>query len=201
MRYQGKIAEWRDEQGFGFIAQNGDGKRLFLHIRSFSRQGRRPRLNEIVTYEIVSGPKGLRAEAVRFIDERSASTPVRAKSAWQLCLVALFVLLIVGAALAGYVSWKVPAFYLTASLTAFFYYWIDKSAARHGKWRISERTLHAIGLIGGWPGGLLAQRLLGHKSSKSSFRFVFWVTVVLHCSLVAWLYSPYGRNMLLRIAQ
>jgi uncharacterized membrane protein YsdA (DUF1294 family)/cold shock CspA family protein len=202
MRYQGKITEWRDAQAFGFITQNGDGQRLFLHIQSFSSHGRRPRLNDIVTYEIVRGPKGLRAETVRFIDERStSSTPVSEKSAWPLYLVVLFVLLIGAATYAGYVSWKVPAFYLTASLTAFFYYWIDKSAARHGKWRIQERTLHMIGLIGGWPGGLLAQRWLRHKSSKSSFRSTFWATVILHCGFVAWLCSPYGQDMLMRIAK
>jgi uncharacterized membrane protein YsdA (DUF1294 family) len=44
----------------------------------------------------------------------------------------------------------------------------------------------------GWPGALLAQQLLRHKSSKQAFVAVFWATVIanvvgfvaLHTSLV-----------------
>ena len=41
-------------------------------------------------------------------------------------------------------------------------------------------TLHGLSLIGGWPGALIAQQVLRHKSRKEEFRFVFWLTVVIN---------------------
>jgi uncharacterized membrane protein YsdA (DUF1294 family) len=47
--------------------------------------------------------------------------------------------------------------------------------------------LHFVGLIGGWPGALLAQGMFRHKSKKMEFQSVFWVTVVFNCAGLAWL--------------
>jgi len=68
--------------------------------------------------------------------------------------------------------------YLAASLIAFFAYAIDKSAARHRRWRTPEATLHWFSLACGWPGALLAQQLLRHKSSKPAFVSKYWATVI-----------------------
>lgn len=62
-------------------------------------------------------------------------------------------------------------------------YAIDKSAARHGNWRTPEATLLLLGLAGGWPGALLAQQWLRHKTSKTSFQWKFHLTVVLNLGL------------------
>jgi uncharacterized membrane protein YsdA (DUF1294 family) len=58
--------------------------------------------------------------------------------------------------------------------------------------RTRERTLHLIDLLGGWPGGLLAQDRLRHKTRKATFQLVFWATVAIHCALLGWLLSA-GR--------
>ncbi|WP_245951468.1 DUF1294 domain-containing protein [Paracidovorax anthurii] len=84
------------------------------------------------------------------------------------------------------------AVYLGMSVWAFLAYGADKWAAGRGGWRISERTLHLLALAGGWPGALLAQQMLRHKSSKVAFRRVFWVTVALNVAGLAWLCSPLG---------
>ncbi|MFN5835681.1 MAG: cold-shock protein, partial [Pseudanabaena sp.] len=31
MRFQGKISDWNDERGFGFVTPNGGGPKAFLH--------------------------------------------------------------------------------------------------------------------------------------------------------------------------
>ncbi|MRW83968.1 DUF1294 domain-containing protein [Pseudoduganella sp. FT26W] len=76
------------------------------------------------------------------------------------------------------------SFYGVASVACFIAYALDKSAAVDRRQRISERTLLLLGLFCGWPGGLLAQQLLRHKSSKISFQIKFGLTVLLNVALV-----------------
>ena len=54
-------------------------------------------------------------------------------------------------------------------------------------------------LLGGWPGALIAQQTLRHKSRKASFRAVFWLTVLVNCGLFIWLFTPSGSELLRRI--
>ena len=76
------------------------------------------------------------------------------------------------------------AIYLITSIITFLVYAQDKSAAKHNRWRTKESTLHSLALTGGWPGALLAQKILRHKSSKAAFQRVFWVTVVVNVGAV-----------------
>ena len=86
--------------------------------------------------------------------------------------------------------------YAALSTVTFVAYAIDKSAARNGRWRISESTLHGLSLAGGWPGALVAQQALRHKTRKARFRVVFWMTVLLNCAGCVWLHTPAGRAVL-----
>lgn len=70
------------------------------------------------------------------------------------------------------------------NLLTFLIYALDKSAARRGGWRTSERQLHLLALLGGWPAAWWAQQWLRHKSSKQEFRGVYWVTVLVNCAAV-----------------
>lgn len=81
----------------------------------------------------------------------------------------------------------VLAGYGVMSLAAFLLYRRDKRAAQGGKSRTRERTLHLADLLGGWPGGLFAQDRLRHKTRKTSFQLVFWITVALNGAALAWL--------------
>lgn len=72
------------------------------------------------------------------------------------------------------------ALYALASAACFIAYARDKRAARLARPRTPERTLLLLGLAGGWPGALAAQRLLRHKSAKQSFQRKFWCTVLLN---------------------
>ena len=82
-------------------------------------------------------------------------------------------------------AWWVPVLYGAASLVTFAAYGIDKSAARRGAARISEQTLLLLGLVGGWPGALVAQQLFRHKTRKRSFRRAFWGTVGVNVLVLA----------------
>jgi len=79
------------------------------------------------------------------------------------------------------------ALYALTSAVTFIAYALDKAAARNGRRRIPEVTLHFLALAGGWPGAFLAQRVFRHKTRKQPFRAIFWMTVVANCVGLAWL--------------
>ena len=66
------------------------------------------------------------------------------------------------------------------------YGWDKRRAARTGR-RIPEKTLLTIDLLGGWPGGLVAQRVFRHKKRKSAYMIRFWGVVALHAGVLTWL--------------
>lgn len=66
MRIEGTLAKWNDDRGFGFIAPTQGGQEIFVHISSFPNEGRRPRLNEPLSFEIELNKDGKkRAVSVR----------------------------------------------------------------------------------------------------------------------------------------
>jgi len=72
MRLQGRVSEWMDARGYGFIEPNGGGARLFLHISSFTDRPRRPVVGDLVTYEASTDDNGRpQAKAARFISDRT----------------------------------------------------------------------------------------------------------------------------------
>lgn len=98
----------------------------------------------------------------------------------------LFALIIVATVASGALPKIVIPIYLATSLAAFVAYALDKAAAQAGQWRIPNAALHLLSLFGGWPGAMLAQQVLRHKTRKTSFRFGFWVTVAINLALLAW---------------
>lgn len=198
MRHQGKITVWKDDQGYGFITPNMGGDKVFVHIKSFVSRGQRPALEQIVTYELGTDERGrARAGRVDFVRSRKNAARHRSTgpSRLPLFLAAGFI------AFVAHAVWRqqLPAFllavYLGASLLTFIAYASDKSAARQNRWRIKENTLHLLALIGGWPGALIAQNRLRHKSGKASFLGVFWVCVLLNGGALAWLLTPAGQAL------
>ncbi|HEX8404973.1 MAG TPA: DUF1294 domain-containing protein [Duganella sp.] len=81
--------------------------------------------------------------------------------------------------------------YGVASVVCFIVYAADKSAAVQHRRRVPERTLLLLGLACGWPGGLLAQRRLRHKTAKTSFQIAFWCSAVVNVAAVWWLCALY----------
>jgi len=74
----------------------------------------------------------------------------------------------------------VLAIYAVMSVACFIAYYRDKRKALRRQWRTPEATLHLLELLGGWPGGLIAQLALRHKIRKVAYQLIFWLIVMLH---------------------
>jgi uncharacterized membrane protein YsdA (DUF1294 family)/cold shock CspA family protein len=193
MRHQGKITSWKDGKGFGFAATSGKSEKAFIHIKAFVDRSRRPAEGDLVSYELILEQNGrFRADKVRFAGS-AATVPTPAKSgSLAIIFAAVFCCLLLLASFMGRLPFALDGLYLVASLVAFVAYAIDKSAAQSRQWRIKESNLHILALLGGWPGALLAQKLLRHKTKKEPFQTVFWLTVLLNCCALGWLFTDSG---------
>ena len=198
MERLGKVHEWNDGRGFGFILPLEGGTesgRTFFHVRDYRQDGRRPEPGELVKYVAGKQADGRwRATSVK----RAATARVKPRPPRQSPIsgfriprwLQLSFILAYGLALAKWIQLgKLPleAGFVVALLcvATFIAYALDKHAAQGNAWRIPEANLHLLELAGGWPGALLAQQLLRHKTSKRSYRAVFWVMVALHCGILA----------------
>ena len=185
MRYQGRLSDWNDDKGFGFVVPNGGGDKAFVHIKAFARASRRPIVGDIITYAVARDPRGrLQATAILFAGKPK---PVddRASPRWYgPAFALLFGAVLTGAVLTERLTMTVLVAYAARSGIAFIAYGIDKSAAKAGRQRTPEVTLHFLGLLCGWPGALLAQRMFRHKSRKREFQTTFWATVVINIAVL-----------------
>ena len=219
MRYGGTLSQWNDDRGFGWIEAD-DGGRLFVHISAFEPRpsaDQRPRPGLRLEFAVGMEQGKKRALRVAWRDASSvAAVPkamprsrspesrseARAPQGWHASsrfsygvLLLWLVLMLTAASI-----WSVPRFiwlvYAGLSVLTFMAYWQDKWSAQKGHWRTPEKTLQSMALAGGWPGALLAQQWLRHKSSKTRFQQEFWLMVLINVAAVLWLCSPYGRNVL-----
>ena len=195
----GVIVQWNDERGFGFIprgaASQGSGDRVFLHISALRDRRQRPRVGARIGFRVEADARGRTQARDAVLAGSSRAGPGLLLALATAGPIAALVLL----ALSGGVPWLLPVFVASASLVAFALYWLDKSAARAGRSRVAEATLHFWSLVGGWPGALLAQQWFRHKTRKPPFRRTFYLTVVLNLGLFAALWTEPGQVLLWRL--
>jgi uncharacterized membrane protein YsdA (DUF1294 family)/cold shock CspA family protein len=202
MRLVGRIAEWNDARGFGFVVPNGGGERAFVHIKAFDRRGSRPFEGALVSYDVgMDERRRPQALAVRFAGASPEPKRPMRSFAWRSIVGTVSLLLLVAGAVAGRLPASIAAVYVVASALAFAMYGIDKSAARNDRSRTPENTLHLVGLLGGWPGALLAQDVFRHKSRKLEFQIAFWISVVANLTVVGWLLKSGHMPALERMLQ
>lgn len=79
------------------------------------------------------------------------------------------------------------AWFLAMNLICLVLMAIDKKKARHGAWRIPERTLFLAAALGGSLGGWAGMYLFRHKTRHLTFVIGFPALTLLHTGLAVWL--------------
>jgi uncharacterized membrane protein YsdA (DUF1294 family) len=156
-------------------------------------------LGQQVSFEVELGQKGKRAKSIQFVRVRSArrASELQGRAQWgtaTLFAIPAFVLMYFAVAIVWRPPMWITGLYLVASVVTFCAYALDKAAAVTGSRRTKENTLHTLSLVGGWPGALVAQQFLRHKSTKPQFRQVFWFTVAVNVVAFVALASQFGRG-------
>ena len=72
------------------------------------------------------------------------------------------------------------------SLAAFAAFGLDKYKAKAGKWRIPERTLFLLALLGGGIGAFLGMKVFRHKTRHTQFVIGIPVIMVIQAVLLGW---------------
>ncbi|WP_108945796.1 DUF1294 domain-containing protein [Shewanella halifaxensis] len=184
----GEIDSWDDARGFGFIQILGQKQQVFLHISALANDSRRPQAGNRVQFHKVKDKQGKwRAEKARLISGGRIKTSQKIAPASSRFNVTIALSFIVGLAIA-YLMQHIPLwlllYFIILSLITFITYAWDKRAARKQRWRVSELKLQLLSFMGGWPGALLAQQWLRHKSSKGRFKLILWLSIIINLLLV-----------------
>lgn len=209
MRDQGRLVEWFDEKGYGFIQPNDLTKdRVFLHIKDFSKPGPRPIIGCALEYTVTVDHRSryralnviyLKANQIQKKHQQyqeskvTSYAPSRLKSMQILCVI--YIILIVILVLVGLLKGSILLLLILINVITYWCYAQDKEAAQLGNRRIPEQSLHILSFLGGWPAAYLAQQKLRHKTQKQTFKKVYLCTIAFNILLIVWLISPLN-NML-----
>lgn len=190
----GVIDSWNDALGFGFIQIPEQKQQVFLHISAFASQSPRPQSGKQVQFTLAKDKQGKwRAEKAQLLSGGSvkSSRKISSKPNRLSITVALgfFATLSISYSLQHIPLWLL-LYFISASLVTFIAYGWDKRAAKKQGWRVSELKLHLLSVAGGWPGALLAQQWLRHKSAKSRFKFILWLTISINLALIYLIHRP-----------
>ena len=74
------------------------------------------------------------------------------------------------------------------NLVTFAIYGIDKAKAKRGAWRVTEKTLFLLPLLGGSLGALLGMRVFHHKTKHWYFVWGIPLILLAQIALAVWLY-------------
>jgi uncharacterized membrane protein YsdA (DUF1294 family)/cold shock CspA family protein len=202
MRFEGTLKTWDDDRGVGTILPSKGGDEIYVHISAMNGLRGRPTLKQRLSFEVELGPQGRKraknveaAQAPRSSGRTSRTEPPASWTVGRLLAIPAFGALFVAMA----AVWRVPqwaaAVYAGASALTYAVYTSDKRAARRGGSRVPEAMLHLMSLAGGWPGALLAQQFLRHKTTKPGFRKVFIATGWLNVAAFVALCAPQLRAL------
>lgn len=190
----GQIVRWNAERACGFVQTKEPPAEIFFHAKVLQANEIEPEIGEKVqiralydynkkrwTASAITSPQREQAEKARLKAENALLRPMKDKLMWAIPLILIWL------ALLAFLAWQLAAISTLVSGVAMILYAWDKHCATHERSRIPENALHAVALLGGWTGALLARYLFRHKTQKQPFVGIFWGTVVLNVAAVGYL--------------
>ena len=78
-------------------------------------------------------------------------------------------------------------YFIVINLLGFLMMYIDKKKAIKGKWRISEKSLFVVTLLGGGIGTNIGMNMFGHKTKKMRFSIGFPTILIVEIALIIYL--------------
>lgn len=184
-RREGRLENWNDARGFGFLTPSDGGANIFVHVSAMPKTGKQIGAGQVYSFLVETDASGrMRAVDVQPIAVAPVA-PRKGPTLWQkfvqrgprLLVIPAFGFIILAIASTQPISPNWMTIYGVASVACFCGYGLDKRAAAHKEWRVSETILLLIGLVGGWPGAIIGQEVFRHKTQKPAFRALFWMSV------------------------
>ena len=83
-----------------------------------------------------------------------------------------------------YLLWYLAA----VNLVTFTVYGVDKAKAKRGAWRVPEKTLFLLPLLGGSVGALLGMLVFRHKTKHWYFAWGIPLILLAQIALTVWVY-------------
>lgn len=86
---------------------------------------------------------------------------------------------------------NVIIYLLIINLLGLLIMYIDKKKAKYGKWRISEKTLLIVALLGGSIGTITGMHLFRHKTQKLKFTLGFPTILISEIIIIIYILIKY----------
>ncbi|PMJ97612.1 DUF1294 domain-containing protein [Vibrio sp. 10N.261.55.A7] len=187
MSIVGKIEQWDERKGYGFISVDRQAPRILFHLSDLSGYSQKPRLNERVHFTLAKDAHG--SFVAKHIERPMVFGFPIAVMVWFVTILASSVWLI-----------EYPAvsllYYALVSTVTYVFYLYDSSAMVDGQTRVPELLLHLLAIMGGWIGATIAQGTLRREPSSFSYQWGFWISVAINISVYAWTFTPEGEKTL-----
>ncbi|HAS6360803.1 TPA: DUF1294 domain-containing protein [Vibrio vulnificus] len=184
MAYKGRIAQWSQDKGNGFIKIDGSGEMVYFNKAEVIGSAT---LDDVVTFEVERNKHG-------------QVVAVAVQKAFVFSFAIGVAIIFLTAVFAGIWLFRYPALavlhYFFISAVTFVICAFDVSAAKESKPRVPEVLFYILALIGGWPGAFFAHVVLSHKVGNTPFLVMSWLMALINMAGFAWTLTDYGKSYL-----
>ena len=84
-------------------------------------------------------------------------------------------------------AFALTAYLLVINLAAFVTFGVDKHRAKRRQWRVPEKTLFLLAILGGSLGAVCGMCAFHHKTQHWHFRYGLPAILFAHIGLILWL--------------